>query len=206
MYNADMELYVFNVSPLRARMDEGMARLSPARREKAERLRREDARLGSVGAGLLLQRFFPGLDASVLPGGKPFFPGDRFFNLSHSGELAVIALADVPVGVDVQRVGPVSEALRRRVLTEAELSREDRDFFFFWTRKEAALKCLGVGLDRKLSSLDVSGESVTPDARTLRLHTVRLREYYLSAAAEGDAFFVPRELTLDELLSGKERL
>ena len=40
------------------------------------------------------------------PMGKPFFAGleGRCFNLSHSGTLALCALSDRPVGVDIQVV------------------------------------------------------------------------------------------------------
>ncbi len=39
--------------------------------------------------------------------GKPYFPSPRCqFNLSHSGTLALCALSDRPVGVDIQMVRP----------------------------------------------------------------------------------------------------
>ena len=209
MYNIFMDYYVFDLAPLSHRMEEALSRLSPDRREKALRLRQEGPRLRSVGAGLLLARFFPGRDVLIAPGGKPYIPGERCFNLSHSGELAVIALADGPVGADVQRLGAASDALRHRVLTREEQrwtsGQGEEGFFFLWTRKEASLKCLGTGVDREMASFDVRSDAVTLDGHAMQLHTVRYGNYMLSAAALGaSAAFTPRELTLDELLSGKE--
>ena len=196
-----MELYLFDVNTLIGREDEALSRLSPGRREKARRLLRSSPRLLSIGAGLLIARFFPGREPLIAPGGKPYVPGGPEFSLSHSGALAVIALADVPVGADAEQDRPTGEALRLRVLTEAERADASRDLLFFWTRKEAALKCLGTGLDRELASLDVRGDSTALDGRTIFLHTARYGSYYLSAAADGrPADFVPRELTFDQLL------
>ena len=195
-----MEYYLFDVNALTGREDEALARLSPGRREKARRLRRGPSRLLSIGAGLLIARFFPGKEPLIAPGGKPYIPGGPEFSLSHSGALAVIALADVPVGADAEKDRPVGEAVRLRALTGAERA-DSRDFLFFWTRKEAALKCLGTGVDRALDSLDVRADSAALDGRTIFLHTARYGSYYLSSAADGrPADFAPRELTLDQLL------
>ena len=112
----------------------------------------------------------------------------------------MIALADVPVGADAEKDRPVGEAVRLRALTGAERA-DSRDFLFFWTRKEAALKCLGTGVERALDSLDVRADSAELDGRTIFLHTARFGSYYLSSAADGrSADFAPRELTLDQLL------
>ena len=195
-----MEYYLFDVNALTGREDEALARLSPGRREKARRLRRGPSRLLSIGAGLLIARFFPGKEPLIAPGGKPYIPGGPEFSLSHSGTLAVIALADVPVGADAEQDRPVGEAVRLRALTGAERA-DSRDFLFFWTRKEAALKCLGTGVDRAFDSLDVRADSAELDGRTIFLHTARFGSYYLSSAADGrPADFAPRELTLDQLL------
>ena len=188
-----MEYYLFDVNALTGREDEALARLSPGRREKARRLRRGPSRLLSIGAGLLIARFFPGKEPLIAPGGKPYIPGRPEFSLSHSGTLAVIALADVPVGADAEKDRPVGEAVRLRALTGAERA-DSRDFLFFWTRKEAALKCLGTGVDRAFDSLDVRADSAELDGRTIFLHTARFGSYYLSSAADGrSADFAPRE-------------
>jgi len=72
------------------------------------------------------------------------------FNLSHSGNLALIALAPVPVGVDLERDTPAdAQALAQAWLTPAEQARlacGDDDFLGLWTAREAVLKAMGTGL------------------------------------------------------------
>jgi 4'-phosphopantetheinyl transferase len=100
------------------------------------------------------------------PHGKPELGngGRLHFNLSHSGDLAVIGLAlDSSIGVDVEHVRPVPEleGVARRFfrLEEAESilrsSGEERikAFFRIWTRKESMLKLTGEGLYRPLNTL-----------------------------------------------------
>ena len=199
-----MEVFVLDLDELRPRAEEALALLSPGRREKALRLRREVPRLQSIGAGLLLRAFFGAGDPVAAPGGKPFFPDRRPFSLTHSGNIAAIALASEPAGLDAEAASPPPPALPPRVLTETEQAwlagRGGDGFAFLWTRKEAALKCLGTGADRALSSFSVLEDSVALDGAVLRLHTVPWKGYMLSAAARGDASFTPGPIAVDELI------
>ncbi len=90
--------------------------------------------------------------------GKPRLavePERLAFNLSHSGDLALVAVASGrEVGVDVERIDPARDfaALAERAFgpedASAVRSASDRPQIFYelWTRHEARLKCLGVGL------------------------------------------------------------
>jgi 4'-phosphopantetheinyl transferase len=79
------------------------------------------------------------------------------FNVSHSSELALIAVCrGHELGVDVERVRPISEADRivASFFSPAEQAEfgslataaRAEAFFRGWTRKEAILKGLGIGL------------------------------------------------------------
>lgn len=81
------------------------------------------------------------------PRGKPFLAShpDVHFSVSHSGDLAIVGVTRAgPVGVDVERIRPVPEAehIARRWLHGADPA----NFFDHWTRREAHLKALGIGL------------------------------------------------------------
>lgn len=79
------------------------------------------------------------------------------FNLSHSGDLALVAVApDREVGVDVEQIEPARDllAIAERALAPeavAEIraaapAEQPLAFHRAWTRHEARLKCLGIGL------------------------------------------------------------
>ena len=199
-----MEVFVLDLNELRPRTEEALALLSPVRLAKALRIARELPRLQSVGAGLLLRYFFGPADPVIAPGGKPYYPGGRVFSLTHSGTLAAIALSEDEAGLDAEGVRAPRKAVLDRVLTAEELgwqeSRSGEGFAFLWTRKEAALKCLGVGADRPLSSFSVLEDAVVLDGKLMRLHTVNYKDFMISAAAPGDAGFAPAVITADELI------
>ncbi len=134
---------------VRARDRRRFARCRAALREILGRLRDEPAsslrfRAAAVGK--------PGLDDG---------PGDHHpalrFNVSHSSHLALIAVCiGREVGVDIERIRPISEAVRivESFFTAAEFAEftaiaEDARLMAFhrgWTRKEAVLKGFGTGI------------------------------------------------------------
>ncbi len=101
--------------------------------------------------------------------GKPYLAGSStlFFNLSHSHELALLAVAlRREVGVDVEYIRQelVEPAVIRRYFAPAEVAAlaalpagvEVGAFFNIWTRKEAFIKARGMGLSLPLDQFDVS--------------------------------------------------
>lgn len=101
--------------------------------------------------------------------GKPELPGSRLrFNLSHSGDRALVAVADgIEVGVDVERTARRSQAVER-TLTDGEragLTGADRhvELLRIWCRKEALAKALGGGLGWAPEDFDTS----RPDGHVL---------------------------------------
>src|SRR5882757_6662395 len=156
------------------------ATLSADERERSERLHVERVRRRFVVAYGVLRRLL-GRSLDIDPGqvrfvrnalGKPElhpdFGGSVRFNLSHSGDLALIAIArDADVGVDVERIerrGASNHADVARCFFSAPevdaLSRVPTHlyaeaFFNCWTMKEAYVKACGEGLSTPLTSFTV---------------------------------------------------
>jgi 4'-phosphopantetheinyl transferase len=147
--------------------------------------------------------------------GKPALtpPGDAGgleFTVSHSGELALYAVArHRAVGVDVERVRALDdlEALAARSFSPAErralmtlpAAQRPEGFFACWTRKEAFIKALGQGLSHPLDAftvsltpgepvrlLDVGGDAASAERWTLAAIDVG-EGYHAAVAVEGPA-------------------
>ena len=103
--------------------------------------------------------------------GKPML-NDRAleFNLSHSGDCALLAVsraAEIGVDVEMRRLPQDARQLAKSVFSAAELetlSNVSDDaletaFFTCWTRKEAYLKALGIGLTANPATITVGLET-----------------------------------------------
>jgi 4'-phosphopantetheinyl transferase len=100
--------------------------------------------------------------------GKPALQGYNLeFNLSHSGERALVAVSLARrVGVDVEHIRPDLELIKTadRFFSQNEVTelmalpphQHQIAFFNCWSRKEAYIKALGLGLSLPLDSFDVS--------------------------------------------------
>ncbi len=155
--------------------------LSEDERVRADRFSMPEGRRRFVVGRAMLRRLLAerlGIGAAAIrlaegAHGKPHLVADTNctklaleFNLSHTGDLALIAIGPTEVGVDV-------ESLHRRVDTMAVVRRffseterggfearpdgNERDQLFFrvWTRKEALVKAVGRGLSCPLSNFTV---------------------------------------------------
>jgi 4'-phosphopantetheinyl transferase len=138
------------------------------------------------------------------PRGKPALaagaPALPHFNLAHSGDLAVYALAlERDVGVDVEAVRPdfATDAIARRFFSPHEvaalraLSAAQRvtAFFSCWTRKEAYIKAQGDGLSLPLDSFDVTlGPDVPAALVSTRPDTAEASRWSLAALTPGDGY------------------
>jgi 4'-phosphopantetheinyl transferase len=160
--------------------------LSPEEHRRAERFLRDEDRqrfiVSHAALRVILGQYLgvpPGRVAMVVAaGGKPSLaPSPNLppldFNLSHSGDLALVGLAlDRRIGVDVEHWRPLVDAenIIKRYFAPGERARwqalPDHErltaFYLGWTRKEAYLKARGVGLSAGLDQFEVSlapGES-----------------------------------------------
>lgn len=100
------------------------------------------------------------------PSLKPNLGADPWeFNLSHSQDLAVCAVANsCRVGIDLEQIRPLKQlaGLSDRCLSKREQAQlgaggqaRDRDFLQYWTCKEAYLKAIGSGLTQSMQAVEV---------------------------------------------------
>ena len=204
--------------------------LSPDERQRAARFHRDEHRrrfIAAHGALRLILGAYLDADPTSLvfelgAHGKPslrepFDPGGARveFNLSHSAELALVAVArDHPVGVDIERWAEVehlelaerffSRAERDALRALAEVAEHlDAGFFAAWTRKEAYLKATGHGISHGLHHFDVT---LAPDVDAAlladRLDAAATQRWAMRSVspAEGYSGAVVAAATLREVL------
>lgn len=202
-------VYTLDVSPLFGGAWRGqLAALPAARRERALGMARDADAARCVGAGLILQRALEG--AGIPPEkqvfgqnkyGKPLLIGENrpHFSLSHSGQWAVCAVSDAPVGVDIDTARCTMRVARRFFSPEEAAYLEFLDgstqkdaLARLWTAKEAYLKAQGTGLAARLSGFTVT---LSPDGAAVnkspwRLWGHRLGDYYLCVCTRDDAVYL----------------
>ena len=177
VWRVDLDCAARTVAALRAT-------LSPEEEQRAARFRSielQDRWTVARGALRCILAAYARCEPGVLvfreePHGKPVLTWpveDILFNLSHTGGLALVAIAGIGrVGIDAETVRSEIEVeeLSRRFFAPAEaaeilaLSPDARlaAFFNCWARKEAFVKALGGGLSVPLDRFQVSVRSDQP--------------------------------------------
>lgn len=147
--------------------------LSPARRQRVDRLRQPQDKQRSLAGEYLAKRLLAevgGMSPSdvvidIDDRGKPFAQGMTLHvSIAHCEEMVVCAVDDTPIGIDIERISPRRLALTKRVCVEEELLyifghrpgfddftyTTDRElltrFYEVWTAKEAYFKRIGTGI------------------------------------------------------------
>lgn len=151
-----------------------------------------DQRRYTVGRGVLrlllgyyLQVAPTAVNFTYNPYGKPQLVATDttpplYFNLSHSGEVALYAFAlQRPVGIDIERMKAdlawrdlarhVFSPYEHQVLERVPAAEQLAAFYRGWTRKEAYIKARGMGLSLALDQFDVTMEADKP-AQLLATH------------------------------------
>lgn len=178
-------------------------------RERAARFHRESDRARFVAAHARLRhtlaRYMNADPAALVftrgAHGKPYLTEHPLqFNLSHSNDLALVAVARTrAVGVDVEtvRAEVAQEAVAERYFSEGEVrvlrslppAEQAGAFFACWTRKEAYVKGRGMGFALPLASFDVSLRPGEP-ARLLAVRgdTAGSAQWSLAALSVGAGY------------------
>lgn len=93
------------------------------------------------------------------------------FNLSHCKCAVACALAEHPVGIDIEALGRYSERLAKYTMNEQELAKidaaEDKDVAFttLWTMKEATMKLTGEGIGTNVRNVLTDSSNIIYNTR-----------------------------------------
>lgn len=173
-----IKIYVKNIANWKSSdvYEASLEKLSPKRLAKVTACAAMEDRVRRLGASLVLQsaveewtgKSEPSLRYAYEENGKPFLPDypQIHMNLSHAGEYVACAIADSPVGVDIQDNRGVREKIlakyyckdEREYVNEGTNEERAERFYRIWCRKEAYIKYTGRGLAQDISSFSVLKE------------------------------------------------
>lgn len=98
---------------------------------------------------------------------KPYLSKDFDFSISHSGMYVFCAIGkNLKLGLDIEAIKPINFSEMTNIMSNSEwkqineASNPLRQFFTFWTLKEAAIKAEGTGFFTDLNTIKVKGNTI----------------------------------------------
>ena len=171
--------------------------VSEQRRQLADKFRFIEDSYRSVCAAMLVKyslsmndNYNGNLDFLYNDYGKPYLKDSNaaYFNLSHSGNRVVVAVAGTEVGIDVEKIQSGIDGVVDTLYTEKELdyvrSARGRDYdermVHIWTMKESYCKFLGLGLSAGLEKFCVDPLEGTVTDKNGIIHGLRITSLPIS--------------------------
>lgn len=118
---------------------------------------------------------------------KPFMQNGPYFNISHSGKMVLVAIStEQELGVDIEYNSDIDITSISHYLHEDEIAflkqkgNNQNNFYKVWTRKEALLKAIGIGLLEGVNHFNVLSD-VIKYQRTWFLQDLQVAEGYSAA-------------------------
>lgn len=114
-----------------------------------------------------------------------------FFNISHTANYALIAIANSAIGVDIEYINTdfnypeiLSNIFSKNEMEDLNMSRNKHlTFYKFWTRKEAIVKAIGKGIDDHLKHIPVTdGVHTISSELTDGFHKIKALSFNLNNA------------------------
>lgn len=120
-----------------------------------------------------------------------------YFNVSHSVDYAIIAIAKNPVGIDIEYINKefnyndvLPTVFHQIEMDEIEISKEKHlSFYKLWTRKEAIVKAIGKGINDDISKISgMDGSQSVPSSllcnhKNINVFSFMVNQYYIGALA-----------------------
>jgi 4'-phosphopantetheinyl transferase len=169
-------------------------KLPASERDKSERFRLEIIKTRYTKCHFLLRKLlgqYLGVDFyhkefNYNEYGKPSLKNEKdnnliYFNSSDSENICVFAFTKYgDVGIDVEKIHDLSDmgGIAESFFSSSEIKKlcslpehsKKNTFFKYWTRKEALLKAMGVGLSYPLDKLDVHSDEDNTSRVSITIH------------------------------------
>lgn len=192
----DIKVIIADAGQAAAHADEIISVIPQYYASQYRRIKKKQEADQELTAGFLLKQYLDvSRDEQLIRTeyGKPMLrSGKPFFNLSHSGEYTMLAIADMDIGVDIEKIREVHWPTVRKVfskeqrvlLEETSRVEQPRLFTELWTRYEALLKLSGTGFLMP----PAPAQTQTPDQEHAKLpgrivRSFRYKDYMVACSA-----------------------
>ncbi|MCF0134494.1 MAG: 4'-phosphopantetheinyl transferase superfamily protein [Blautia sp.] len=190
-----VRLLIARVTDFVGHEDDILKQIAPSYARKYHEHKVKEEACQELVSGYLLKRFLNvAVDDQIRIDefGKPGLTDmTSYFNLTHSGEYAALAISDCTVGIDLEKTLDYHEVTAAKVFTkeqQAVLKRlgdhcdgaaeQNRTYTRFWTQLEAKLKLYGVGFSGGWESIRDADPCETV------IQQIFWKEYILSCATK----------------------
>ena len=203
MKNIKTKIYIANVDCLEdgALFDEAYNSVSERRKEKTDRMRFDKDKRLSLGVELLLKKAleesdidYKSINLDYGKNEKPYIQGNEiFFNLSHSGNMAVCAVSKNEIGVDIEQIERADFKIAKRIFTKGENIRikntldKNSSFIRYWTLKESYMKYCGSGLSIAPKDIEIEFYDNIPHYKDLDFFEYEIEGYRLALCGDCEA-------------------
>lgn len=122
--------------------------------------------------------------------GKPFARNlNVHFNISHSGDLAVCAVSDKEIGIDIEKIRKINPRVSEKFACESEekyIKTHENGLFEIWTLKEAYFKCIGTGLGSNIKNVafDISENRILCSDKGVECAFADIEKEYICSVCE----------------------
>ena len=139
LHDSDTLFPVICAVPDKDRLLKGRAKVACLSRQAREALN-----ISARKSGIVLETLLKKENGAPLP-----FNG-TYWSLSHKSSYVCAVVARANIGIDIEKIRPVSHALFKKTADEHEWGLATQSainvFFSYWTAKEAVLKAAAIGL------------------------------------------------------------
>nr|WP_228054945.1 4'-phosphopantetheinyl transferase superfamily protein [Kordia antarctica] len=138
---------------------------------------------------------------------KPYFQDNNVqFNISHSGELVVAVFTNnrSDIGIDIEKSHAIKIVDFKGQMTLYEEQKifnsvcPQKEFFRYWTQKEAVLKAMGRGLSIPLKSFEIKNNETCVETKTFYVSEIDLHKEYACHISQ-DQKFSNKEITVRKI-------
>jgi len=116
---------------------------------------------------------------------RPFLNSHIDFNISHSGQYVVCALAtDMHLGIDIEEIKEINFDDFKEVMTDKQwkdiTNAEDssKEFFKYWTIKESVIKADSRGMSIPLTEIHVNASMAYCESKLWNIQEIKLDRNY----------------------------